>query len=221
MGCSNEKLYIINSEQNLICKDESQKYQIILIIKTPCSSMESTLYRKICEAFNYKYLSIDDILHTIYLEKVQNNNINNDTTQLIENIKNGNLIPSKEMIKMLKNEIFKINNNKNLLIDGFPKNIENFEEWKNQMSGCTTLKKIIYIKINEEEIEKRINEKNEIEKYKNNKKLENQLNIFNNNIIPLIELIRNENLLIEIDGMKKEEEIFKNLYQKFIKNKLF
>ena len=125
------------------------------------------------------------------------------------------------MIKLLKNEMFKINDTKNLLIDGFPKNVENFEEWRNSMNGLTILKKIIYIKIDEEEIVKRINEKNEIEKYKNSQKYENELNIFTNNITVLIELIKKENLLIEINGMKKEEEIYKDLYQSMIRYKLF
>ena len=218
MGCSKESTYIINNEANLIFKDESQKYQIILIIKTPCSSMESSLYRKISEEFNYKYLSIDNILHHKFKEN-KNEIINN--VNLTEDNINGNIIPSKEMIKLLKNEMFKINDTKNLLIDGFPKNVENFEEWRNSMNGLTILKKIIYIKIDEEEIVKKINEKNEMEKYKNSQKYENELNIFTNNITVLIELIKKENLLIEINGMKKEEEIYKDLYQSMIRYKLF
>ena len=73
MGCSKESTYIIKNEANLIFKDESQKYQIILIIKTPCSSMESSLYRKISEEFNYKYLSIDDILYRKFKENINKN----------------------------------------------------------------------------------------------------------------------------------------------------
>ena len=214
MGCSNEQTIINNREKYL---DELEKYQIILIIKTPCSSVESSLYKKICKEFNYHYLSTGDILKKIFLEEKKDI----ESLKTIEDIKKSILIPSNEVIEILKNEIFKINNNKKMFVDGFPRNLENMEMWKNVMNGVTILKKIIYIKINKEEILKRIKEKNEIENFQNSQKYDNQLNIFNDNIVPLIEEIKKEDNLLEIDGMKNEEDIYKNLYQSIIKYKLF
>ena len=124
------------------------------------------------------------------------------------------------MVNILKNEILKFENCNNILIDGFPRNIENVIEWESIMNGITIIKKVLYIKITDEEIKKRLDDDYKLKQAKN-EKLENQINIYNDNIISLTEKYKNENLLIEIDGMKKEEEIFKNLYQKFIKNKLF
>ena len=161
-------------------------------------------------------MSTGDILERICSEKSQKKEYEN----IIEKVKNGDLIASKEMVNILKNEIIKFDNYKYILIDGFPRNIENIIEWESIMNGIALVKKVLFIKITDEEIKKRLDDDYKL-KQTINEKLEKQINIYNDNIISLTEKYKNENLLIEIDGMKKEEEIFKNLYQKFIKNKLF
>ena len=95
--------------------------------------------------------------------------------------------------------------------------MEKYYEW-----DYISLKKILYIKITKEEMQKRIDEKNKIENFKNYQKYVNQINNFNNEITALIEKCKNDNILIEVDGMqKKKEEIYQNFFRKFIKNKLF
>lgn len=216
MGCTNQKSIILSNDKKLYFKNLSEKYQVIFAIKNPYSHKESSIYRQISEEFNYNYLSTGDILERICLE----NNQNKEYENIIEDVKNGDLITSKEMVNILKNEILKIKNSKYILIDGFPRNMENIIEWESIMNGITLIKKVLYIKITDEEIQKRLDDDNKLKQLQN-EKLEKQINIFNDNIISLTEKYKNENLLIEIDGMKKEDEIFKNIYQKFIKNKLF
>ena len=216
MGCTNQKSIISSNGKKLYFTNESEKYKVIFVIKNPCSHKESSIYKQICEEFNYNYLSTGDILERICSEKSQKKEYEN----IIEKVKNGDLITSKEMVNILKNEIIKFDNYKYILIDGFPRNIENIIEWESIMNGIALVKKVLYIKITDEEIKKRLDDDYKL-KQTINEKLEKQINIYNDNIISLTEKYKNENLLIEIDGMKKEEEIFKNLYQKFIKNKLF
>ena len=216
MGCTNQKSIILSNGKKLYFTNESEKYKVIFVIKNPCSHKESSIYKQICEEFNYNYLSTGDILERICSEKSQKKEYEN----IIEKVKNGDLITSKEMVNILKNEIIKFDNYKYILIDGFPRNIENIIEWESIMNGIALVKKVLYIKITDEEIKKRLDDDYKL-KQTINEKLEKQINIYNDNIISLTEKYKNENLLIEIDGMKKEEEIFKNLYQKFIKNKLF
>lgn len=206
---------MISNNKKLYFRDESEKYKIIFIIKNPCSSEESSIYKKLSEYFIYNYLSTGDIINELYLEKRTDNENYND-------IKNGKLMASDEVVEILKNEILKMKDCKNLLIEGFPRNLDNLNQWKNIMSGITSLKKILYIKITKEEMQKRIDEKNKIENFKNYQKYVNQINNFNNEITALIEKCKNDNILIEVDGMqKKKEEIYQNFFRKFIKNKLF
>ena len=215
MGCSTENALMISNNKKLYFRDESEKYKIIFIIKNPCSSEESSIYKKLSEYFIYNYLSTGDIINELYLEKRTDNENYND-------IKNGKLMASDEVVEILKNEILKMKDCKNLLIEGFPRNLDNLNQWKNIMSGITSLKKILYIKITKEEMQKRIDEKNKIENFKNYQKYVNQINNFNNEITALIEKCKNDNILIEVDGMqKKKEEIYQNFFRKFIKNKLF
>ena len=216
MGCTNQKSIILSNGKKLYFTNESEKYKVIFVIKNPCSHKESSIYKQICEEFNYNYLSTGDILERICSEKSQKKEYEN----IIEKVKNGDLIASKEMVNILKNEIIKFDNYKYILIDGFPRNIENIIEWESIMNGIALVKKVLFIKITDEEIKKRLDDDYKL-KQTINEKLEKQINIYNDNIISLTEKYKKENLLIEIDGMKKEEEIFKNLYQKFIKNKLF
>ena len=208
MGCSTENAIMISNNKKLYFRDESEKYKIIFIIKNPCSSEESSIYKKLSEYFNYNYLSTGDIINELYLEKRTDNENYND-------IKNGKLMASDEVVEILKNEILKMKDCKNLLIEGFPRNLDNLNQWKNIMSGITSLKKILYIKITKEEMQKRIDEKNKIENFKNYQKYVNQINNFNNEITALIEKCKNDNILIEVDGMQKKKE---EIYQIFFEN---
>ena len=208
MGCSTENAIMISNNKKLYFRDESEKYKIIFIIKNPCSSEESSIYKKLSEYFIYNYLSTGDIINELYLEKRTDNENYND-------IKNGKLMASDEVVEILKNEILKMKDCKNLLIEGFPRNLDNLNQWKNIMSGITSLKKILYIKITKEEMQKRIDEKNKIENFKNYQKYVNQINNFNNEITALIEKCKNDNILIEVDGMQKKKE---EIYQIFFEN---
>lgn len=199
---------MISNNKKLYFRDESEKYKIIFIIKNPCSSEESSIYKKLSEYFIYNYLSTGDIINELYLEKRTDNENYND-------IKNGKLMASDEVVEILKNEILKMKDCKNLLIEGFPRNLDNLNQWKNIMSGITSLKKILYIKITKEEMQKRIDEKNKIENFKNYQKYVNQINNFNNEITALIEKCKNDNILIEVDGMQKKKE---EIYQIFFEN---
>ena len=132
MGCSTENAIMISNNKKLYFRDESEKYKIIFIIKNPCSSEESSIYKKLSEYFIYNYLSTGDIINELYLEKRTDNENYND-------IKNGKLMASDEVVEILKNEILKMKDCKNLLIEGFPRNLDNLNQWKNIMSGITYL----------------------------------------------------------------------------------
>ena len=80
--------------------------------------------------------------------------------------------------------------------------VKNIIEWESIMNGIALVKKVLYIKITDEEIKKRLDDDYKL-KQTINEKLEKQINIYNDNIISLTEKYKNENLLIEIDGMKR------------------
>ena len=72
MGSTNQKSIILSNGKKLYFKNESEKYQVIFAIKNPYGHKESSIYKQICEEFNYIYLSTGDILERICLEKNQN-----------------------------------------------------------------------------------------------------------------------------------------------------
>ena len=153
MGCTNQKSIILSNGKKLYFTNESEKYKVIFVIKNPCSHKESSIYKQICEEFNYNYLSTGDILERICSEKSQKKEYEN----IIEKVKNGDLITSKEMVNILKNEIIKFDNYKYILIDGFPRNYEQAVAYDDILKKVGyDLGIIIVMEVDQDILEKRI-----------------------------------------------------------------
>lgn len=219
MGCSSSdsiSVIKVTKDNKLYFQRLADRYNIIFTIKTPFNSSFSSLYKKISEEFYYNYLSTKDILENI-------SELNPDYDEIKNDIKVGSLINSNIIIKVLKNSLLEIKNNKNVLIDGFPRNLQTLKEWEEQLNGIVFIKRIFYINFNLDEIEKQ--KKELIEKNKNNEEklnqINNQLKIFNDETIQVIDELRNRNLLVEIEGIRDENTVYDEMYAKFIENKLF
>ena len=60
------------------------------------------------------------------------------------------------LVELIKSEIARNNYSGRYLIDGFPRNVENDEVWTKLMADHVNLLGLIYMKCNEDTMEKRI-----------------------------------------------------------------
>ena len=95
--------------------------QIIFIFGGPGSG-KGTQCKLLEKKFKYKHISAGDLLRC---EK----NKNTENAKLINNLINdGKIVPSNITVNLILDEIKKSDNNV-ILLDGFPRNIENLETW--------------------------------------------------------------------------------------------
>ena len=140
-----------------------------------------------------------------------------DNYKEIENQMNeGQIIPSSTVMKVLKEYIIN-SRNKKILIDGYPKKQENIDLWEKEMKNLVEVKGVLYIEISNEEIKKRlerlfrIDEKVKRVDYDKEELIKKRLDKFEKEINPIVDYFEKQGNLMKIDGMKTEDEIFKEI----------
>ena len=166
-----------------------EKPRIVFVIGGPGCG-KGTQCKRIVKNFGYVSFSTGDLLRQYVKDK-------KDGYEDIDNqMKEGKLISSATLMKVLKEYIMD-SRNKKILVDGYPRNQENIDEWEKQMKGLVDVKGALYIEVsNEETIKKR-------------------LATFEKETKPIVAYFEKQGNLIKIDGMKTVDEISKEIGDKF------
>ena len=196
MGCSGSQ-------------DVGEKPRIVFFIGDPQCG-KGAQCKRIVSHFKYQYFSPAGLL-------IQYVNDKKDNYKEIENLMNeGQIIPSSTVMKVLKEYIIN-SRNKKILIDGYPKKQENIDLWEKEMKNLVEVKGVLYIEISNEEIKKRlerlfrIDEKVKRVDYDKEELIKKRLDIFEKEIKPIVDYFEKQGNLMKIDGMKTEDEIFKEI----------
>ncbi|MDR0984897.1 MAG: nucleoside monophosphate kinase [Endomicrobium sp.] len=206
------------------------------ILLGPPGSGKGTQANKIIKKFNFLYLSTGDILRNA--EKYDEN---------IRNIlKKGKLIPDSLIIKLITEYIKKNNIENGILFDGFPRTINQAKTLDLILSKNNAKISIIFIiSLNLKETILRIKSRRvcsicgtnySIEHNKstdkckichgklfqrnddeNEKVIINRFLIYEKQIKPILLYYKKSNFLVNINGLEKEEEIFKQITKNIIK----
>ncbi|CAF4399879.1 unnamed protein product, partial [Adineta steineri] len=92
---------------------------------------------RISKNYNYDHLSVGDLL------REETDKSHSDLgRQIQETMQNGSLVSSEIICKLIENAMRK-NGKKNYLIDGFPRDMENIDEWKKSMSDKVILQCVL------------------------------------------------------------------------------
>ena len=129
-------------------------------------------------------------------------------------MKEGKLISSTTLMKVLKEYIIN-SKNKKILVDGYPRNQENIDVWEKEMKDCVNVKGALYIEVSNEEMEKRLLSRNEGRADDNKETIAKRLTTFENETKPIVNYFEDKVNLIKIDGMKTVDEISKEIEEKF------
>ena len=159
----------------------------IFIIGGPCVG-KSTLAKTLQQRLGFEYLGVGEILRQAF-----------DT-------KSGNLIPSAEVIKIIKKELGKIQSNKTVLIDGFPRSMENVLTWEMEMkTPIYTLFLVCKTRV----LNARIRERLETSQREDDTltTIAHRQSIFENNINEILNFYQQKNLLFGIDASYGKNEV--------------
>ena len=184
-----------------------EKPRIVFVIGGPGCG-KGTQCKRIVQNFKYQSFSTGDLLRQYVKDKKEG-------YEEIENqMKEGKLISSMTLMKVLKEYIVH-SRNKKILVDGYPRNQENIDVWEKEMKDLVEVKGALYIEVSNEEMKKRLLGRNEGRADDNEETIAKRLTTFEKETKPIVEYFEKQGNLIKIDGMKTVDEISKEIGDKF------
>ena len=181
----------------------------IVFILGPPGSGKSTICNKLIEEFQCFHISVGNLLR----EEIK---ANGKYSKLIEDIiKNGKIVPSDITINLLRKEIDSTDS-KIILIDGFPRNEENYNYW-GKIEKFYPIKFVIYLDCKKSIVFDRIIKRslNSDRIDDNITSIKKRLNTFNKDTVPIINLYNNKGILKRIDSNLNIDDVYSKIVSLF------
>ncbi|CAN5299574.1 adenylate kinase [soil metagenome] len=176
-----------------------------IIILGPQGSGKGTQAKLIADKFNLFYFESGEFLRELAIK--------NEVVRAI--MDKGELVPSNELASYIESFLDEKEIYDNIIFDGFPREVEQykfFKDWLTEkkvnidfslllnVSKETTMQRLLLRKREDDTPEA----------------IEKRLELYRNETLPLIEELRKDSKLIEIDGERTVEEIQKEICEKLI-----
>ena len=179
-----------------------------IVLLGPPGSGKGTQSKFLVEKFGFIQISTGDLLR----DQVQQKD-SSMGKEISEIMNSGELVPDEIVIKLIigKITIFK---EKNIIFDGFPRNINQAKVLDESLEKISvSLDKAIFINVDyeilKERIISRINESGDNNKRSddNVQTLVKRIDVYKKNTLPIVEYYKEKGILSEINGMLKIEEV--------------
>ena len=179
-----------------------------IVLLGPPGSGKGTQSKFLVEKFGFIQISTGDLLR----DQVQQKD-SSMGKEISEIMNSGELVPDEIVIKLIigKITIFK---EKNIIFDGFPRNINQAKVLDESLEKISvSLDKAVFINVDyeilKERIISRINESGDDNKRSddNVQTLVKRIDVYKKNTLPIVEYYREKGILTEINGMLKIEEV--------------
>ena len=179
-----------------------------IVLLGPPGSGKGTQSKFLVEKFGFIQVSTGDLLR----DQVQQKD-SSMGKEISEIMNNGELVPDEIVIKLIigKITIFK---EKNIIFDGFPRNINQAKVLDESLEKISvSLDKAVFINVDyeilKERIISRINESGDDNKRSddNVQTLVKRIDVYKKNTLPIVEYYKEKGILSEINGMLKIEEV--------------
>ena len=179
-----------------------------VVLLGPPGSGKGTQSKFLVEKFGFIQISTGDLLRDQVQQK--------DSLmgkEISEIMNNGELVPDEIVIKLIigKITIFK---EKNIIFDGFPRNINQAKVLDESLEKISvSLDKAVFINVDyeilKERIISRINESGDDNKRSddNVQTLVKRIDVYKKNTLPIVEYYKEKGILSEINGMLEIEEV--------------
>ena len=188
MGCSSSSI-----------KDK----KIIFIIGKPGSGQKTqSIYLK-NQIHNCDIIQVESLIRYEMLIK---------SSMKLDQINEDKLVSSEELVTILNDKI-KYLPSEFIIIEAFPKSESNITEWKKIIGKHLIIHSLIYLKIDNDDklFEREIDKINVMGDFYVHKRLKT----FNEHTLPTINSLKDIINYIEIDGEKNEDEVKKEIWEKF------
>ena len=138
---------------------------------------------------------------------------------IYEYIKNALIVPDNITFDILMNELSKYTD-QIILIDGYPRNMENYEYFKTNCQSHIKVQKVLYLDCQDDVLIARVNNRNS--NTKNSRFdddieiIKKRINTFRTQTIQVINEYETQGMIVHIDCTKNPNEIFDSIKHLFI-----
>ena len=165
--------------------------------------------------FGFVHLSAGDLLRE---EKASGSK---DAELINKIINEGKIVPVEITVNLIKKAMEKHGwQDKKYLIDGFPRNDDNYQGWNSIMAEITDMRFVLFIECTKENMIARI--QGRAAESGSNARSDDNLDVLNKRFdtflqqsIPIVEIYEKENKVRKIDGNKQPEEVYQEIKQIF------
>lgn len=176
-----------------------------LILFGPPGAGKGTQAAKITEKYATAHISTGDMLRAA----VRNGT---ELGQLAKSyMDKGELVPDGVVIGIIKDRIAEGDAKSGFMLDGFPRTVPQAEALSEMLNSTgASIDAVVSIEVNDEEIVKRIVERQKIEGREDDTEdvVRNRLKVYRNQTEPLKSYYAEEGVLHEVDGMGSIDDVF-------------
>ncbi|KAK9665645.1 hypothetical protein RND81_14G125900 [Saponaria officinalis] len=169
-------------------------------------SGKGTQCAKIVETYGFTHLSAGDLLRNEITSSSKNG------AMILEIIKEGKIVPSEVTVKLIQKAITSGENHK-YLVDGFPRTEENRLAYERIIGSPPNL--VLFFDCPEEEMLKRVLNRNEGRVDDNEDTLKKRLQVFRELSLPVVDYYSKKGILHKINAVGTEDDIFDQVHAVF------
>ena len=190
-------------------KKQQKTYNMINIVMFGApGSGKGTQAKQMAEKFNLEHVSTGDLFRYEISHKTPLG------LKAQEIINRGDLCPDDITLGMLRNHIEKHADSKGFIFDGVPRTIKQAEMLDDPtFFKSLDITKVIYLKVEMEEVQRRILKRAEIEQRADDTPatVKARVENFFAQTMPLVDYYRSQGKLVEINGMQDIEHVFADI----------
>lgn len=175
---------------------------VVFVLGGPGSG-KGTNCAKIQEQFGYVHLSAGDLLRA---ERESGSEL---ADMINTYIKEGKIVPAEVTVRLLRQAMEKSGSNK-FLIDGFPRDLQNLECWKTQMSSLADVQFLLFLDCPHEVMTARLLERGKTSGRTddNEESVRKRLLTYEQSTRPIIDSFRGEGKVREVNSNRSFDEVF-------------
>ncbi|XP_062507349.1 UMP-CMP kinase-like [Corticium candelabrum] len=182
---------------------------VVFVLGSPGSG-KGTQCEKIVSTFGFVHLSAGDLLR-------EERKSGSDDAALIEShIKVGSIVPVEITINLIKKAMQKNGDKNRFVIDGFPRNENNYEGWEKHMNGAADLKFVLLLDCPDDVCLERALKRGQGRVDDNVDAFKKRIAVHENETKPIIEKYRRMGLLRTVSSLASPEEVFEDVKKLFV-----
>ncbi|CAD8178010.1 unnamed protein product [Paramecium octaurelia] len=200
MGCSSSNSADVNNPGN------APKAEVIFILGGPGSG-KGTQCEKMVKDYCFLHISTGDLL------RAERQKGGPDAEELENIMREGKLVPSDTLVKLIKKEIESFGNTGRYILDGFPRSQDNWESWTRIIGNSVNARFLLMFECSEAVMEQRLLKRGETSGRAddNAETIKKRFATFMNETQPVVAAFEKKNMVVKVSAEATPDEVYENV----------